>query len=120
MDTVEWSSFVRTDMRLAIFSNCPLSTLLGPDPNHFDEIFHEDLPIVSSVGSSALLYCSNRGDEQFVSDNQLNFRENRGLPKFTRSCLTDNGKPLTSLTVIPSRPSSAKAVFTSSNLNGLM
>ena len=61
--------FVRTDVGFAIFSDCAFSTFLGPDPNHFEEIFHNDLPIVSSVGSSALLYCSNRGNEQFVFDN---------------------------------------------------
>ena len=62
-----WFLF-RTAVGFAIFSDCPFSTFLGPDPNHFEEIFHNDLPIVASVGSSALLYCSNRGDEQFVFD----------------------------------------------------
>jgi hypothetical protein len=47
---------VRTEARFAIFSNCPFSALLSSNPNHFDEIFHEDLPIVLSVGPSALCF----------------------------------------------------------------
>jgi hypothetical protein len=41
---------------LQSFQNCPFSALLSSNPNHFDEIFHEDLPIVPSVGPSALCF----------------------------------------------------------------
>jgi hypothetical protein len=40
---------VPTDAGVAGFSNCPFSALLGSNPNHFDKIFHEDLPVVFSV-----------------------------------------------------------------------
>ena len=84
----------------------------------FTKIFPSSFwPVRALCFIAAIAEASN----SFLTINSIfNFAENPGLPQFTRFCSIDDGKPFVSLTVIATRPSSAKALFTSSNLNGLM